>query len=65
MSEREEKLLCWKCRRELEPKQTFFHYLGHSFQTDILCCPGCGQVFIPEDLARGRMSQVERELEDK
>jgi len=59
------KMICAVCGLELEPKKTFFNYLGHNFHTDILCCPGCGEVFIPEDLVRGRMSKVERELEDK
>lgn len=60
-----EKLICFRCRKELEPKQTFFNYLDHSFHTDILCCPECGEVFIPEALVKGRMAEVERQLEDK
>lgn len=63
MSGRE--MICWRCQRKLEPKQTFFQYLGHTFHTDILCCPECGEVLIPEDLAKGRMAEVEQELEDK
>ena len=61
----ENTIICAKCRLPLEKKQTFFNYLGHNFHTDILCCPQCGQVFLPEELVKGRMSQVERELEDK
>ena len=38
---------------------------GHNFHTDILCCPKCGEVFLPEPLVTGRMAEVERELEDK
>ena len=49
----------------MEPKTTFFDYLGHNFHTDILCCPKCGEVFLPEPLVTGRMAEVERELEDK
>ena len=47
------------------PKKTFFNYLGHNFNTDLPCCPVCGEVFIPEKLVRGRMTAVEQELEDK
>ncbi len=59
------KLICYRCKVALQPKKTFFHYLGHSFFTDIPTCPVCGLVYIPEELARGRMAEVEQELEDK
>lgn len=42
-----------------------FDYLGHNFHTEILCCPKCGEVYLPEALVKGRMADVERELEDK
>ena len=58
-------LICSKCNVKLEPARTYFSYLGHSFNTDILRCPVCGQPFIPEELARERMAQVEMSLEDK
>jgi hypothetical protein len=35
------------------------------FPVDLLRCPKCRQVFIPEELARGKMSEVEKLLEDK
>jgi len=50
---------------ELKPEKTYFSYLGHSYYADILKCPGCGEVYIPEELAKGRMSEVETMLEDK
>lgn len=59
------KLICCKCQKELEPGKTDFTYLGHSFYTDVLKCPECGEVFIPEDMARGRIADVEMQLEDK
>jgi len=58
-------VICHKCQKELEPKKTYFSYLGHTFFTDILKCPQCGEVYIPEELAKGRIAQVEMELEDK
>ena len=61
----EKKMICHKCRVELVPKKTFFNYLGHNFNTDLPCCPVCGEVFIPEKLVRGRVTAVEQELEDK
>ena len=63
--ENKEKLICCRCNKELVPTQTFFDYLGHNFHTDILRCPECGEVYIPESLVKGRMAEVEPELEDK
>ena len=63
--ENKEKLICCRCIKELVPTQTFFDYLGHNFHTDILRCPECGEVYIPESLVKGRMAEVEQELEDK
>ncbi|HWQ30407.1 MAG TPA: hypothetical protein VN549_05390 [Negativicutes bacterium] len=58
-------IICCKCQKELAPKKVYFNYLGHSFFTDILKCPECGEVYIPEELVKGRMSEVEMQLEDK
>ena len=63
--ENKEKLICCRCNKELVPTQTFFDYLGHNFHTDILRCPECGEVYIPESLVKGRMAEVEQELEDQ
>ncbi|SMC72338.1 hypothetical protein SAMN02746065_10899 [Desulfocicer vacuolatum DSM 3385] len=57
--------ICHRCQIELEPTKTDFKYLGHSFFTDILRCPVCGEVYIPEQLVETRMSEVEKMLEDK
>jgi predicted RNA-binding Zn-ribbon protein involved in translation (DUF1610 family) len=62
----EERILkCAKCNRELKPKKTDFSYLGHKFVYDVLNCPECGKVFIPRELAEGRMAELEEALEDK
>ncbi len=58
-------LICHGCQQALTPLKTDFTYLGHSFYADVLRCPGCGQVFIPEELAKGRISEVEMQMEDK
>lgn len=44
---------------------TQFTYLGHSFSSELLSCPVCGEVFIDEELVKGRIALVETELEDK
>lgn len=61
----ESTMICHGCQVPLEPRKTDFTYLGHSFYTDVLRCPKCGQVFIPEELAKGRIAEVETQLEDK
>ncbi len=58
-------VICYKCQKEMAPAKTNLSYLGLSFPADILKCPECGQVYIPEDLAKGRIAQVEAQLEDK
>jgi hypothetical protein len=61
----QEPVRCALCDRDLETASVTISYLGSSFQVDLLQCPGCGQVHIPEDLALGKMVEVEQQLEDK
>ena len=56
---------CLKCGVPLEMGKVGISYLGNTFPVDLLRCPGCGLVFIPEDLALGKMAEVEKLLEDK
>ncbi len=58
-------LKCDRCDVFMEPMDATFKYLGRSFKHKILRCPSCGQIYIPEDLAKGRMAEVEKNLEDK
>ena len=40
------------------------HFLtiwGLNFHTEILCCPKCGEVYLPEALVKGHMADVERD----
>lgn len=63
--EEKQKLICERCQVDLEEKEVEFTYLNRAFRHKVPRCPECGQVFIPEELARGRISQVETLLEDK
>lgn len=63
--EKEKKLICYKCQKELELKKTEFTYLGHTFFNEVPRCPQCGMVYISEELVRNRISEVEMQLEDK
>ena len=61
----EKKLICAKCNVPLEEMESKFFYMKHEFSHPISKCPVCGQVFIPEELATGKIAEVETVLEDK
>ena len=61
----EEKLICDKCKVELEELEAQFSYLGKSFRHKVRRCPMCGQICLSEELVTGRMSEVESMMEDK
>ena len=61
----EQKILCVKCGIPLEVGKVTLSYMGSNFPVELLKCPQCALVFIPENLARGKMKQVEEALEDK
>ena len=56
---------CAKCGAPLEPGQVTVEYLGNAYPVDLFKCPRCGLVLVPEELALGRMAEVEKTLEDK
>ena len=56
---------CADCNEPLVVGKVDVSYLGNSFPVDLLKCPKCGLVMIPEELALGKMSEVEKALEDK
>lgn len=56
---------CALCGIPLEQGKVMISYLGSAFPVDLLKCPSCGYVFIPEELALGKMLEVEKSLEDK
>lgn len=56
---------CVACDRELELALVELEYLGNHFNVELPTCPQCGFVLIPEDLALGKMAEVEKLLEDK
>jgi hypothetical protein len=57
--------VCADCGQLLVPGKVDISYLGNSFPVDLLKCPNCGLVLIPEELALGKMAEVEKALEDK
>lgn len=56
---------CSKCGIPLAAEKVTVTYLGSTFTVDLLKCKQCGLVLITEDLALGKMLEVEKTLEDK
>ena len=56
---------CEKCGIVMEPGKVNITYLGSNFTVELLKCSRCGLVLISEELALGKMFEVEKMLEDK
>ncbi len=56
---------CARCGEPLTQGKIEIAYLGSAFPVDLWHCSTCGLVLIPEELALGRMLEVEKMLEDK
>ena len=56
---------CAKCGVPLVVGKVSVEYLGSAYPVNLLKCPRCGLVMVPEELALGRMAEVEKTLEDK
>jgi hypothetical protein len=59
------RLTCFRCGVPLELAEAKFSYLKHEFSHKVKQCPVCGLVYVPEELAKGAMAEVETLLEDK
>ncbi|MEA4923080.1 MAG: hypothetical protein VB031_06885 [Eubacteriaceae bacterium] len=59
------KLICNKCNVPLVEMDATFKYLKRSFKHKVLRCPQCGQIYLPEELIKTKMADVERALEEK
>jgi NAD-dependent SIR2 family protein deacetylase len=57
--------LCVPCNKLLEPAHVELEYLGNVFNVEMPVCPSCSAVLIPEEVALGKMLEVEKLLEDK
>lgn len=58
-------LFCQKCGVPFEQGEVTLAYLGNSFPVQLPMCPICKMVFIPPELALGKILRVEKSLEDK
>jgi len=60
-----DKWSCDTCDQPLVLCQVGVEYLGNRFSIELPKCASCGFVLVPEDLALGKMVEVEKILEDK
>jgi len=58
-------IMCSKCGIYLTMGSVTLSYLEASFPAELYSCAKCGLVYIPEDLALGKMANIEKTLEDK
>jgi len=56
---------CAKCDRPLKPEPIVVYYLRYDFPVNMLKCQACDFVLVTEELALGKMAEVEQLLEDK
>ncbi|WP_285907547.1 DVU_1557 family redox protein [Pseudodesulfovibrio pelocollis] len=56
---------CAACDEPLVMRPVELEYLDALFNVELPTCPQCNRVFISEELALGKMHQVEQLLEDK
>jgi hypothetical protein len=57
--------ICDKCKEKLVLRKVKASYLSGNFEVDLLTCPVCHNVYVGEELALGKMLEVEKTLEDK
>ncbi len=57
--------VCRPCGVVLRPGLVELTYMGNVFKVELPVCPSCLAVLISEELALGRMLEVEQLLEDK
>ena len=62
---KEAQWMCDKCHEALIVEKVRVCYLEGSFEVELLKCPICKMVFISDELAMGKMLEVEKGLEDK
>lgn len=56
---------CYRCGEKLVPGPVQVEYLGNNITAKLLQCPSCYMVLVSEELAVGKVAEVEELLEDK
>jgi uncharacterized protein with PIN domain len=61
----EKRQRCCLCGIDMEMGQAAFAYMDKHFNHELLRCPSCGQVYIPEEMVREKILEVEQIMEEK
>lgn len=56
---------CFRCDKQLVVESVLASYLGNDITTQLPQCPNCHMVLVSEELAMGKIAEVEKLLEDK
>lgn len=58
-------LICKKCGITLAKSKVRLKYMNNAFPVELPMCPVCKFIYVPEELAVGKILKVEKSLEDK
>ncbi|GAB6908136.1 conserved hypothetical protein [Desulfosarcina cetonica] len=56
---------CFRCDQPLVAESVIAIYLGNNITTQLPQCPTCHSVLVSEELAVGKIAEVEKLLENK
>ena len=56
---------CSRCDQQLVAGSVLAEYLGNNITTQLPQCPSCHMVLVSEELAVGKIAEVEKLLENK
>jgi hypothetical protein len=56
---------CFRCEQQLVEGSVIVEYLGNNMTTQLPQCPSCHMVLVSEELAIGKIAEVEKIFEDK
>ncbi len=56
---------CFRCDRQVVAEPVLVEYLGNNITSELPQCPSCHIVLVSEELAMGKIVEVQEILEDK
>ena len=65
MEANNEMIRCGVCDCELVSVKATAEYMRFRFEVEVQGCPVCGQLYIPEELAKTKIAELESTLEQK
>ena len=61
----DDRIICCRCDVLMVKQEVKFEYMGAYANHEVFRCPKCGQVYIDEEFAEGKMLEIEKLLEEK